>query len=424
MTHWRQTYWSVWLANLITGIGMMSFLPFFPSLLEDMGLTDRARIATWAGVIFGAAPLSATVMSPIWGSIGDRFGRKLMVVRAMGAIALFVGLMAFAQTPLQLVLLRIGQGLFSGFIPPSITLVSIGAPKERQGRVAGDLQTALALGAIVGPLIGGAFAASGAQREVFKLVGLCALASAGVVWFLAHEDSSLRQAPQAARGFSALVRGTARDVRDLWSNARVRNAVFIVFCLQFGLGATNPILELYVRDLLPANEVGSGWQSYLPAHITSSSTALWAFATSVLFGGMAVCNLVCLPLWGRHGDSHGHDRALIACALLVVVSLVLQASWPAYSLLFTGRMLMGAAMAGIGPLAFGLAAAAVAVDRRGGAFGVIFSARTLAVAVGGSFGGVLSAQLGTRGLFAFAAALLAAALIAFARGAGRLANGD
>ena len=37
MAGWRRTYWTVWTANLVTAIGMMSFLPFFPSLLEEMG---------------------------------------------------------------------------------------------------------------------------------------------------------------------------------------------------------------------------------------------------------------------------------------------------------------------------------------------------------------------------------------------------
>ena len=139
MSSWRRTYWTVWLSNLVTSIGMMSFLPFFPSLLEEMGVDDPAAKRAWAGVIFGAAPLSATLMSPIWGALGDRLGRKLMVVHSMLAICLFVGGMHWASTPWQLLAMRLGQGLFSGFIPPSITLVSVGAPPERQGRVAGDL---------------------------------------------------------------------------------------------------------------------------------------------------------------------------------------------------------------------------------------------------------------------------------------------
>ena len=71
------------MANLLAGIGMMSFLPFFPSLLEELGLSGRDEVAIWSGLIFGAAPLAATVASPLWGALGDRFGRKLMLVRSL-----------------------------------------------------------------------------------------------------------------------------------------------------------------------------------------------------------------------------------------------------------------------------------------------------------------------------------------------------
>src|SRR6188768_2903741 len=102
MDGWRRTWWSVWTANLVAAIGIQSFLPFFPSHLEHLGLVDRGEIAVWAGVLYGAAPLSAAITGPLWGALGDRYGRKLMVLRSLAAIALFVGLMSFATSPMQL----------------------------------------------------------------------------------------------------------------------------------------------------------------------------------------------------------------------------------------------------------------------------------------------------------------------------------
>ena len=76
---------------------------------------------------------------------------------------------------------------------------------------------------------------------------------------------------------------------------------------------------------------------------------------------------------------------------------------------------MGVAMAGTGPLAFGVAAGEVSADRRGGAFGAMFSARTLAIAVGSSAGGVLTGWIGVRGLMALSGLLVLVALVAFRR---------
>jgi DHA1 family multidrug resistance protein-like MFS transporter len=416
MSTWRRTYWSVWTANLIVSIGMMSFLPFFPSLLGELGLTGKTEIAAWSGLVFGAAPLSATVMSPIWGALGDRIGRKIMVLRSMVAIALFVGMMGFAETPTQLLLLRIGQGIFSGFIPPSITLVSIGAPADRQGRVAGNLTTALALGAILGPALGGILAASTGYRSVFFVVGALAAVGAVLVGLFAHEDKGHRQVAQDGASAPGILRGVMSDVRELLARKRVRAMVLLVFFLQFGLGSSNPILELYVHDLLPAGSESLGfWRSLgglVPGGGVADDAGARALATSGLFSGMALANLLSLSAWGHYGDRVGHRRALGLCGIGSAVALLVQAALPAYSALFFARVLFGVAMAGVGPLAFGLIAGEVAVDRRGGAFGLVFSARTLAVAVGGMTGGLLSSFIGIRGVMLISAVFIAAALVA------------
>ncbi|MCP3914881.1 MAG: multidrug efflux MFS transporter [bacterium] len=418
MADWRRTYWVVWLANLVTSIGMMSFLPFFPSLLEEMGVEDRASVAAWSGVIFGAAPLSATVMSPIWGAVGDRVGRKLMICRAMIAIAIFVGGMGLATTPLQLLLMRIGQGLFSGFIPPSITLVSVGAPADRQGRVAGDLTTALALGGMFGPLLGGFIANwSGGHTTVFGFVAVGALTSAALVALFAVEDPGTRK-QGAGKSVRSVLRGMRSDLSNVLGMPRVRSTIGLIFFLQLGLASANPILELYVRELLAHGELGGAWRvmaRWLPGLSIDDRASVVTFATSLLFGGMAIANLLSLPLWGRYGDRVGHGKALMLCAAGSVLALGLQASAPIYFVLLAGRVVFGAAMAGTGPLAFGLAAAEVAVERRGGAMGIMFSARTFAVAVGGAVGGVLSSWIGVRGLMAASAAAVLGALILFRR---------
>lgn len=419
---WKRTYWVVWTANLVTSIGMMSFLPFFPSLLEEMGVEGEKAISTWAGICFAAAPLSATISAPIWGAIGDRFGRKVMVCRAMLAIAFFVGGMGLVNTPGQLLAMRLGQGMFSGFIPPSITLVSIAAPADRQGRVAGNLATALAVGGLIGPMMGGFIAAAlGSRQAVFFVVGALAFTSALLVWFGAVEDVSKRQ--QRADGERGGVREalakSAQDIGDVFRNPALRGTALVVFALQFGLGAINPTLELFVQQIItPEALEGSVWAT-LTSVIESEGTTLEerveTLATSLLFGAMAFANLLALTPWGFYGDRVGHRRALLHCAVLSILSLFAQAATAVYVVLLAGRFLMGIGVAGIGPLAFGLAAGEASADRRGGAFGVVFAARTFAVAVGGAIGGLLYPMIGARGVMVASAVLLALTLVLFRR---------
>lgn len=421
-TNWRRTFAVVWLANLITSIGMMSFLPFFPSLLRELGLENPAEVRLWAGLCFGAAPLSATLMSPVWGSLGDRLGRKVMVVRAMLAISLFVGGMAYVSTPAQLLAMRVGQGLFSGFIPPSITLVSVVAPPERQGRVAGWLTTSLAIGGMFGPLLGGwATLRFGSHQSVFLLVGAMALTGALLVSLFAFEDKSMRLA--ASTGGRSPVANALRSLRgdlaEVLASPVLRGTLALVFALQLGLGAVNPVLEDYVAELFagvdPAAQRWSAVLRGLSTEPLATTKEVGTFATSLAFGVMAVANLVSLPLWGRYGDQAGHRKALILCTTSAIGALALQAAVPTYPALLAGRLLLGAALAGVGPLAFGLAAAETGADRRGGAFGAVFSARTLAVAIGGAAGGAMAGGLGIRAVMASGCAVMVLALGVFLR---------
>ena len=79
----------VWVSNFVTAAGMTAFLPQFPLYLQEMGVEDPAAVRVWAGVLVGAAPLPAAFMGPVWGALGDRIGRKLMMVRAQLAIVVF-----------------------------------------------------------------------------------------------------------------------------------------------------------------------------------------------------------------------------------------------------------------------------------------------------------------------------------------------
>lgn len=377
MESWKRSYWAVWFSNLITAIGMMSILPFFSSHLEALGLTDRASIAVWTGVIFGAAPLLAALTGPFWGALGDRYGRRIMIVRSMAAIVVFVGAMRWASTPWELLALRAAQGCFSGFYPPSITLVSTQAPADQQGRLAGSLATAMFWGGILGPLFGELLRDLVGVRDVYLGVSVLAGAAVLVVLLFVREDHTTRQAP--TRRASPL-----RDLRELRGNSELTSAVLLLFWIQFAVGASTPQLELFVGDL---------------------DSRFLEPRAATLFSAMAVATLLAMSRWGRHGDQHGHHRALLRCMFWTGAALMLHALASGYEMLLVARVLLGLAVAGSGPLAFGLAAAATRLDRRGGAFGVVFSARALAGALSAMAGGWISAWIGFRGLF-LAGALL------------------
>lgn len=391
MPRWKKTYWTVWTANLITAIGMMSFLPFFPGHLRELGLQDEGEIALWSGLIFGGAPFAAAFMGPVWGSVGDRFGRKLMVLRALIAIAIFVGAMAFVTEPWMLFCLRLGQGVFSGFVPPSITLVSVAAPADIQGRVVGSLQTALPAGAILGPLLGELVRSEWGTSAVFLVVSVAAVSSAFLVAFFAHEEAEHRNSePSGRRGLGQLF----DDLRVALSQRSMRGVLLLVFCLQFGIGSTTPLLELYVGEFtLDPEDVPR--------------------LTAWLFTGMSVVHMVGMPLWGRLGDRIGHSSALLRAGGLTAVVLVLHGWVAGYVALFVARLFLGATSAGSNASSFALATSESPVERRGGAVAVVFSARLFAVSLGSFSGGWFARELSIRSLYWSAGAILALVVLGF-----------
>ena len=335
------------------------------------------------------ARMPAAVMTPVWGALGDRIGRKAMIARAMIAITIFVGGMSFMTTPQGLLFMRLGQGVFSGFVAPSITLVSVSAPADRQGRVTGSLQTAIALGAVVGPLLGGVLTPEVGVEVIFRTVSVMALLSAALVLVMAREDAGTRrETAPGERSPRALLRAAVTDLREALAIPELRGVVVFLFWLQFGIGVTNPLMELFVRD------------------VSGGDSAAVARTTGALFSAMAAINLIAMPWWGIHGDKVGHARALRRCALLASAALALHSVVSAVALLFVSRILLGAGMAGASPCAYGLAAAELPIERRGGGMGLVFSARTLAISLSAFSGGWLSQWVGIRGLFLGGAALV------------------
>ena len=393
MTGWRRTFWVISASNLIAGAGLMSFLPFFPTLLEGLGMQDLHARAVWSGVLFGAAPLSAAFSGPMWGSIGDRHGRKIMVVRALCGLALFVGAMTWARTAWELLFLRLGQGVLSGYMAPSLTLVSVVAPREMQGRVTSWLQTASTIGTILGPMLGALVLGHLGVRSVFAVVAGAALVSALLVALFAREAHEARSTNPPPVSIVSLLAAARDDLRRLLQVPKLREALILYAAVQFALGATNPLMEFLVE---------ATW---------TGDHARIEELTGTLFSALALSAIVATPLWGRWADRIGPAPVLRVSSALSALALAAHALAPAYGWLLAVRIVFGLASPGASASAFSLAATETESGSRGAAMGTVFSARSFAVSGGSFVAGSVAAALGIRGLFAAAGAVIAVGLL-------------
>jgi MFS transporter, DHA1 family, multidrug resistance protein len=362
---------------------MAFFLPAFPIILRRMGLTDSAEIFIWSGVLFGAAPLSAALIGPFWGALGDRIGRKAMVLRALLGVTVFVGAMSFVEHPMPLLVLRLAQGVFSGFIAPSLTLVSVHAPLERQGRIAATLQFAILAGAVIGPPLGGWILDRTSPSFLFSTTAAAALFSALLVATQARElVPPVPASPGAKR--MATVLSAFRDVRDVVADPVVLKLLLAIFAARFGSTCVEPVFAAYAQEF--ASE-----SSFVASHPS--------FANGVLVSATNLGNLLALPFWGRRGDRHGHRRTLAIAAAGAGLLYPLQAFAPEPISLFAIRFCAGIFLAGTVPAAYGMVAEETPAERRGSSYSLTFSALALASSIAPLVGGNAAAAIGVKHLF-------------------------
>jgi DHA1 family multidrug resistance protein-like MFS transporter len=128
------------------------------------------------------------LIAPVWGMLSDRYGRKIMVTRAMFGGAVIICLMGFIQNVYQLTVLRAIQGMLTGTVPAATTLIASGTPSNRRGYALGMLQMAVYLGSTVGPFLGGLIAGRLGYRATFWVTGVLLLAAGILVSLLVKEE--------------------------------------------------------------------------------------------------------------------------------------------------------------------------------------------------------------------------------------------
>src|SRR5262245_36066024 len=112
---WRRNQIAIVVATFIGFSAFTLVMPFLPLYFEELGVHDKGAIAVWSGVSLGVTPAITALMSPIWARISDRFGRKILVARSLGAFVVVMAALAAVRHPWQVLALRAVLGFFAGY---------------------------------------------------------------------------------------------------------------------------------------------------------------------------------------------------------------------------------------------------------------------------------------------------------------------
>ncbi|KFA85578.1 multidrug efflux MFS transporter [Enterobacter sp. EGD-HP1] len=293
MESWKVNLISVWFGCFFTGLAISQILPFLPLYVSQLGVTSHEALSMWSGLTFSVTFLVSAIVSPMWGSLADRKGRKLMLLRASLGMAIAILLQAFATNVWQLFFLRAVMGLTSGYIPNAMALVASQVPRERSGWALSTLSTAQISGVIGGPLLGGFLADHVGLRAVFIITAILLVVSFLVTLFLIKEGG--RPVISKSERLSGKAVFASLPYPGLMISLFVTTMV-----IQLCNGSVGPILALFIKSMEPEN------------------TNI-AFLSGMIAAVPGVSALISAPRLGKLGDRIGTARILMATLIFAVV---------------------------------------------------------------------------------------------------------
>ena len=377
---WRRLTAIAFLVQLCSMMGVSVFFAFLPLYVEQLGVDSESRAVFWAGFLMFSQAIMVAVASPIWGSIADRYGAKLMLIRALFVSGVIYILISYATSVYQLIPLFMFAGVFSGINTAMNNVVSSQVPRERLGTAIGMVQTGVFVGVAIGPLLGGFLADTFSYRIGMRTSGgLLFLASSLVILFI-HDVSRPTVATTARPGLLDGLRQTSKS-RPLML------LIGIIFLIQFGQQLVTPVMPVFIRQIAGDRD----------------NVATTVGLVLALGGvGSAIGAIV----MGRFADRIGQRRLLGYATVGSALSFGAQALAWALIPLAAFRAMTGFFMGGLNTSVNSNVGVMARPESRGAAFGVSGSAFSLGNALGPLLGGAIAGLLSPRAVIVVASCAL------------------
>ena len=323
METWKRTVYISLVCVFCTAFGVSQLAPILPLYFHDLGVQIPEAMSLWSGLATGATYIIVCLAAPFWGRVADKKGRKITLIRSSFGMALCNVLIAFQTTPEGVVLIRLVQGLVSGFYSASITLIASESPIERTGWALGLLASANLAGSLIGPLLGGYIADTVGIRNDFIIVGaLMGLAGVLATIFI-HENYVPQPNPEKLS-----LRKLKEQIPEFNSIVALCVASFIyAICIM----SLQPVISVYIKGIVP------------------SDTENLAFIAGAVFSAMGIAQLMSSSPLGKLVDKIGPRKVLVVSLIYVGILNIPQAYVSDVYQLAIIRFLQGFGLGGMLP---------------------------------------------------------------------------
>ena len=323
METWKRTVYISLVCVFCTSFGVSQLGPILPLYFHDLGVNTPEGMSLWSGLATGITFLIVCLAAPFWGRLADRKGRKITLIRSSFGMALCNVLIAFQTTPEGVVLIRLIQGLVSGFYSASITLIASESPIERTGWALGLLASANLAGSLIGPLLGGYIADTVGIRNDFIIVGIL-MGLAGVLATAFIHENYVPKPNIEKLSISKL----KEQIPEFSSIVALCVASFIyAICIM----SLQPVISVYIKGIVPSN------------------TENLAFIAGAVFSAMGIAQLMSSSPLGKLVDKIGPRKVLVVSLIYVGVLNIPQAYVSDVYQLAIIRFLQGFGLGGMLP---------------------------------------------------------------------------
>jgi EmrB/QacA subfamily drug resistance transporter len=314
-------YGGLSIALMLAAVDQTIVSTVLPEIVADIGGIGQY---SWT---FTAYLLTSTVTIPLYGKLGDVFGRRPLFVFAIVTFIVSSVLCGLAQTMPELIVSRGLQGVGAGALFP-LALATVGeiVPIRERGRYQGLLGAGYAGGAILGPLAGGLIADNASWRWVFLINLPLGLVSLGLVLVTLPPGRRRHAKPVDYAGASLLAGATTCLLLGLewggqsfgWGSPEVLGAFA-------GFAVFSALLVMVERRAV---------EPILPFHLVREGTVAAcllsiALAAMAMYGVMAYAPLFVTAVLGASATSAG--AALIPLLVGDILASFLTGQWIAHS---------------------------------------------------------------------------------------------
>ena len=243
MQNWKRIVYTMAAIQIGTGIsiiGVVAFIPLF--LTSELGVTDPGEAAFWAGLISGVTPFFVAIAAPFWSMQADRRGPRFALSMILFILGVVIAWMYFTRSPVELLILRMIQGMSGGFVAVGMSLVMNVTPKKQLTWAMGVFQASMVMGVMFGPLVGGMIADTLGYRMPFVIFYALSFLCLVAVRLMVPKRIGLEQ----ARGREPFM----KQLSYFMKNPVVRLMVMLQFLCNCGMTGIGPILPLYIKEMM------------------------------------------------------------------------------------------------------------------------------------------------------------------------------